>query len=189
MTQSTQIVDRPIHPTGSLREIPDAGELLYRFEAEQTLTPVGLVPEGFRLEVAFDGEATGGAFEGARVWGSDPLLIRPDGVGIIDSPKMIALPDGCVVYEHVRGYCSPPEGFEAPPLEAFLDPGFEWPDVLFPVQGFSTFRAGTPELAHLNGALARIDGWAHFATRRLAVETRLVPHLRQVAGPALAALA
>lgn len=189
MTRATQITDRPIgRPFAPVAPAPDAGELLYRFEAEQTLTPVGLVPEGFRLEVAFDGVATAGAFEGARVWGADPLLIRPDGVGIIDSPKMIALPEGHL-YEHVRGYCSPPEGFEAPPLEAFLDPGFEWPDVLFPVQGFSTFRAGAPELAHLNGALARIDGWAHFASRRLAVETRLVPHLRRVAGPARQAVA
>ncbi|HEX6200842.1 MAG TPA: hypothetical protein VF150_11290 [Thermoanaerobaculia bacterium] len=180
MTPATQIIHRPAAPFDSA---PEAGELLYRFEAEQTLTPVGLVPEGFRMEVAFDGVATAGAFEGARVWGSDPLLIRADGVGIIDSPKMIALPGGHV-YEHVQGYCSPPEGFGPPPPEALLDPELEWPDVLFSIQGFSTFRAATPELAYLNGALARIDGWAHFASRRLAVETRLLPHLRGVAGPA-----
>ncbi len=51
----------------------------------------------------------------------------------------------------------PPDGVAIPSLEALLDPAFAWPDVLFPIHGFSTFRAGTSDLKYLNRAVARID--------------------------------
>lgn len=157
-------------------------ELLYRFEARLDFVPIGRVPEGLRMANSFDGRVTEGAFEGARVWGIDHFLLRPDGVGVVDAPKTIS-GDGFHLFEHVRAYCLPPEGMEAPPLDAILEPGFEWPDVPFRVHGFSTFRAATPELEYLNRAAARIDGWADMATGALAVETSLVRHRREVALP------
>lgn len=149
--------------------------LLYRFEATIATVPIGIVPEGLRIALSFEGRVTHGLLEGARVSGVDPLLIRRDGVGIIDAPKTISGGD-VHVYEHVRGYCSPPKGLTMPPLEAVLEPGFAWPDVPFPVLGFSIFRAGVPELAFLNDALATIEGYANFVTKRLVVETRLFEH-------------
>lgn len=160
--------------------------LLYRFEANLEIVPIGIVPEGLRLSVAFDGRITAGILEGARVWGVDPLLLRRDGVGVIDAPKTIF--DGRIgIFEHARGYCRPPEGLTMPPLEALLEPGFTWPDVLFPIQGFSLFRAAAPELAFLNDAVASIEGWASFASGRLAIETRITERAGAVAGPSLAA--
>lgn len=159
-----------------------AGSFLYRFEARLDVLPVGRVPEGIRMVNSFDGRATAGEFEGARVWGIDHFLLRSDGVGIVDAPKTLS-GDGFHLFEHVRAYSLPPEGLEMPPLEAVLDPGFEWPDVPFAIHGFSTFRAGTPELAHLNRRVARIDGWVDFTTGDLAVETSLVDHRREVAAP------
>lgn len=88
------------------------------------------------------------------------------------------------VYEHVYGYCLPPDGLQVPPLEKLLEPGFEWPDVDFPIVAFSTFRAGTRELEYLNSLTARIDGWANFATGGLAIDTRLVQHDARVPKPA-----
>jgi hypothetical protein len=156
--------------------------LLYRFEARLDFVPIGLVPEGFRLVLSFEGAVTEGDFVGARVWGTDHLLLRRDGVGVIDAPKTISTSSG-QLFEHLRGYCLPPEGMTLPPLEALLSSDFSWPDALFPIQGFSTFRAGSPELSYLNRALATVDGWSNLSTGRLAVETRLIEHYSSVAPP------
>lgn len=155
---------------------------LYRFEAQLEVVPIGLVPEGLRMANRFEGRVTEGTMQGARVWGIDHLLLRSDGVAVLDAQKTLSLGDEHL-YEHLHGYGLPPDGVEMPPLEALLDPSFEWPDVLFPVLGASTFRAPSPALEHLNRAVARVDGWFSFATGGLAVDTRLVHHSRRVAPP------
>lgn len=158
------------------------GELLYRFEANLELTPIGLTPEGIRMTVDYDGTITAGMLEGARVWGSDPLLLRADGVGVIETAKTIS--DGTTaLYEHVRGYCMPPAGLEVPAPEVMLDPSFTWPDAEFPILGSSLFRAASPEYAHLNTTIAVIEGWANFSTRRNAIETRVLRHTGTAAAP------
>jgi hypothetical protein len=148
--------------------------LLYRFEAQLQPQPVGLVPEGLLMANAFEGRVTDGLMRGARVWGIDHLLIRSDGVGVIDAPKTLSLGER-QLSEHVRGYCLPPAGLEMPPLEVILSPGFTWPDVPFTVQATSTFRTGDPELSHLQSAIARIDGTVWMSTGRLVIETRHLP--------------
>ena len=162
--------------------VPAVGELLYRFEAVLELTPIGLTPEGIRMTVDYDGTISTGMLEGARVWGSDPLLLRADGVGVIETAKTIS--DGrTTLYEHVRGYCIPPDGLEVPAPEVILDPSFEWPDAEFPILGSSMFRAASAEYGHLNTTIAAIEGWANFATRRNAVETRFLRHTGEAALP------
>lgn len=168
-------------------ETKSAAPFLYRFEAKLDVLPIGPVPEGIRMANAFEGVVTQGLLEGARVWGIDHLLLRADGVAVIDAQKTISR-GSTHLYEHVRGYGLPPEGMALPPVEVMLDPAFEWPDVLFPVLGSSTFRAADPELAYLSSVVARVDGWFSFATGSLAIETRLLTHERAVAGPKQAAL-
>lgn len=155
---------------------------LYRFEAKLEVLPLGRVPEGLRMANAFEGRVTQGLLEGARVWGIDHLLLRTDGVAVIDAQKTISRGD-THIYEHVHGYGLPPDGLEMPPLEALLEPGFEWPDVLFPVLGSSTFRAAAPDLQFLDRAIANIEGWFSFATGGLAIETTLVHHGGRVPPP------
>jgi hypothetical protein len=170
---------QPISPEASAQRV---GDLLYRFEAELRVTPIGLTPEGIRMTVDYEGEISTGMLRGARVWGTDPLLLRADGVGVVDTAKTIS--DGTTaVYEHVRAYCIPPESLELPPPEAILDPGFTWPDVDFPILGFSTFRAGSPEYGHLNTTIAAIEGSANFHTARNAIETRVLRHTGTAAPP------
>jgi hypothetical protein len=101
---------------------------------------------------------------------------------VIDAPKTVASGDRCF-FEHVRAYTLPPAGLDLPPLEAIVEAGYPWPDVEFAIQGFSTFRAGTPDLRYLDRALARIDGWGNFATGRFCIETRLLAHAEHVAPP------
>jgi hypothetical protein len=176
----TAATTQPTQPRGSSAE--RVGELLYRFEAELDLTPIGLTPEGIRMTVDYEGEITAGIMRGARVWGTDPLLLRSDGVGVIDTAKTIA--DGTTaLYEHVRAYCIPPEGLEVPPPDVILDASFSWPDVEFPILGFSMFRTGDPAYAHLNTTIAAIEGSANFATGRNAIETRVLRHTGTAAPP------
>lgn len=156
--------------------------LLYRFDAQLAILPLGVVPEGLRMANSFEGTVTRGLLEGARVWGIDHLLLRTDGVAVIDAQKTISLGD-THVYEHVRGYGLPPEGLSLPSLDIVFEPEFSWPDVRFPVSGSSTFRASAPELLFLNRAIARVDGWFNFTTGGLAVETRLLNHFDRVEGP------
>lgn len=157
--------------------------LLFRFEAVLDLVPIGLTPEGLRMANSYIGTVTGGRFPGAEVRGTDHLVLRNDGVCIIDAQTILSQPKSGHVFEHVHGYCLPPEGLELPELGELLDSDFQWPDVDFPITAFSTFRAGTPNFAFLNRAMARIDGWANFATGGLAVDTTLISHNDSVAAP------
>lgn len=168
-------------------------DILYRFEAHLALNPVGITAEGLRMANTFDGRVTGGALmdgplAGARVWGVDHFILRRDGVGIVDAQKTLSAGDVHLV-EHVRGYATPPAGVELPPLEALLEPGFEWPDLHFPIHGFSQFRVAHPELDHLNRAHAEIQGWVNLSNGALAVETRIVEPREGVVIPDPEALA
>lgn len=149
-----------------------ARPFLYRFDAVLEIRPVGIVPEGLRLVVSFDGRISEGMLAGGRAWGIDHLLIRRDGVGVIDAHKTLSL-GNVNVYEHVQAYCLPPEDLALPPLEVLLEPGFAWPERMFVVHGFSMFRAAHPELAFLNQAVGTIQGEASFAKRQVGLEIRL----------------
>ncbi len=138
-------------------------EFLYRFEAALHASAIGLTPEGLRLAVSFDGTIRAGLMQGARVWGVDHYLLRSDGVGIIDAPKTLSL-GNIHVFEHVRGYCLPPEGLELPPLAKLMEPDFVWPDLAFPIIASSMFRVGVPQLEHLNRCVGQVEGWVNFAT-------------------------
>ena len=164
------VASSPIRPDAASRP---AGTFLYRFEAQLSPTSIGLVPEGLLMANAFEGTVTDGLLRGGRVWGVDHLLIRSDGISVIDAPKTISL-GNVHLFEHVRGYCVPPEGLQLPPLEALLEPGFSWPDIPFRVTATSTFRVADQELAHLRAAIAVIEGRVWFATGRLEITTRLV---------------
>src|SRR5687768_13256005 len=104
-------------------------EPLYRFDAGLTeIVPVGLVPEGVRLDVHFEGTVTEGSLGGTRVRGVDYLLLRADGVGVIDALETITADDGRAISAHARGYIVPPPGVQMPPPDVLLDPDFRWPD-------------------------------------------------------------
>jgi hypothetical protein len=134
-------------------------ELLYRFEGPLTeIVPIGLVPEGVRLDVHFEGTVGEGPLDGARVRGVDYLLFRADGVGVIDVYETITTGDGRVVSARVRGYIVPPAGVEMPPPDVLLDPDFRWPDVELPMHGFALYRTGAAGWEELNSTAAAFEG-------------------------------
>ena len=153
---------------------PAAGELIYRFQARlEELNPIGVLPEGLRFVNPFEGTVTDGPLAGARVWGIDEFLLRPDGVGVIEAPEALSQ-DGRHVSGQVRGYALPPDGMIMPPLEALLEPGFEWPPVPFRIVGSVTLRTADPELDYLNRTVAVIRGEVRMDTGSLEIEARAV---------------
>jgi hypothetical protein len=146
--------------------------LIYRFVAQLTdVNPVGVLPEGLRMANAFEGEIVEGPLAGSRIWGVDPFLLRPDGVGVVDAPETIS-GEGRHIQAHARGYAIPPEGMEMPALEALLEPGFEWPDVDFRFTGCVLFRTADPAFEFLNHTIGILSGTVNMGTRRLDVTAR-----------------
>jgi len=171
--QATQPAIETQDRRGAAARIPAPGDLMYRFEGQLTsVNPVGVLPEGLQLANAFEGTVTHGALAGARVWGVDHFLVRPDGVGVLDAPETFSRGDLHVIGQ-VRGYALPPAGAPAPPLEAMLDPAFEWPDVPFALKGAVLFRAAHPDLDWMNRVIAVITGEVNMRTGRLVVEARV----------------
>ncbi|HUR76208.1 MAG TPA: DUF3237 family protein, partial [Sporichthya sp.] len=69
-----------------------------------SVVPIGLTASGLRLDIEFTGTVTDGPLEGAEVNGIDFLLIRPDGVAVIDARERFTQDGGTVAYAHVRGF-------------------------------------------------------------------------------------
>ena len=131
---------------------------LYRFEATFTdLVPIGLVPEGLRLDPHFSGSVVDGDFAGASVRGTDYLLFRSDGVGVLDVWEVLATESGSVSVR-AGGYLLPPTGFELPPPEVLLSEEFQWPDIALPIHGFAVYRTGAAGLELLNRTIATFTG-------------------------------
>jgi len=62
----------------------------YSFQAQVTrIAPIGLVPGGLRSDVGFTGTLTDGPLVGSTIEGVDYLLIRHDGVAVIDARELI----------------------------------------------------------------------------------------------------
>jgi len=117
---------------------------------------IGLVPGGLRLNSHFEGTITDGLFAGSSVTGIDYALIRPDGVIVMNGHKLIMIPDGPPIAVAFQGYWVPTS--EMPPLEAFLDPEFEMPDMDMPGQGVAWHETMLPQYAHLNRTLYVFTG-------------------------------
>ncbi|HEY1282379.1 MAG TPA: hypothetical protein VGF22_22045 [Acidimicrobiales bacterium] len=153
------------------------GELVYRFEGTLAeMYPIGVFAEGIRFHNHFEGTVVAGPFAGAKIFGPDLFLLRPDGVGEIHAPEVID--DGTHrVALDVRGYVVPPPGAPVPPLEALLAPGFEFPDVPFRVTGSALATTAAPGYEYLNRATIVIEGHVNLSNGELVVEARAVERI------------
>lgn len=147
--------------------------LAYRFEADLAeVVPVGLVPEGIRLDVYFAGQVVEGPLSGASLRGLDYLLLRSDGVGVVDAYEVISTDSGQHVSAHAQGYVTPPPEMQLPPPEVILSPEFQWPDVPLPLHGFVLYRTGAEELAWMNRTALAFEGTVNVGTGKLIIEAR-----------------
>lgn len=146
------------------------GDLIYRFEGNLAdLYPIGVFPEGIRFHNNFEGRVVAGPFEGARIFGLDQFMLRPDGVGVIVAPEIVDTGEERISLD-VRGYVLPPAGVEVPPLEVVASPGFTFPAMDFRVVGSATIRTASPRLSALNRTVVALEGTVNMGTGRLEVE-------------------
>ncbi|HET9691751.1 MAG TPA: nuclear transport factor 2 family protein [Acidimicrobiales bacterium] len=140
----------------------------YAFQAQvNRIAPVGLVPDGLRIDVGFAGSVTDGPLAGSAIEGVDYLLIRPDGIAVIDAREMITAGDGAAASAHAEGFIVPP--FEMPPLDALLEPDFAWPDVDLPIHGSARLQSAAPGMAVVNRRVYGFTGSVNMATGALVV--------------------
>ena len=145
-------------------------DLLYRFEAQFTdVVPVGLLPDGLRFDVHFEGRVTDGRLAQARVRGIDYLRIRPDGIGVLDVREVLSL-DGRHVEVKAQGYLPPAADEEPPPPEVMLAPDFVWPDAPAPFYGCAFLSTAVAEWQDFNSTMATFEGSANLGTGQLLVE-------------------
>lgn len=110
--------------------------------------------------------------EGAQMQGVDYLLIRPDGVAVIDARETIRSTHGAgATHARAMGYIGPP--FDMPPLEALLDPQFEWPDVDLPMHGAVTLESGQKG-SPMNSTVYAFIGQVNLAKGQLGIAARAI---------------
>ncbi|MGH3540642.1 MAG: DUF3237 family protein, partial [Pseudonocardiaceae bacterium] len=135
-----------------------------------SILPIGLVTEGLRLDVAFKGTVVEGELSGASITGVDYLLVRHDGVSVIDAHERITTPVGNIIAAHAQGYITAP--FEMPPLQTLTDPDFQWPDVELNLHGVLTMQTAVPELSDLAHTMFGFTGTVNVATGVLRLHAR-----------------
>jgi len=143
--------------------------LAYTAEASVTeVVPVGRVRDGIRVDVRFEGTVLGGKLLGGDVQGIDYLLLRADGVGVVDLRETVHLPGGASFSISASGYVVGPHPL--PTGEDVLEPGFAWPELDLPVHGSAMARASLPGLAWMNRTMLTFAGSYNLGTgiRRLA---------------------
>lgn len=128
--------------------------LEYRAELKPG-TPVGDGPYGQRIIV----DVSGGHFEGPRLKGKilpsggDWLLLRPDGMGLLDVRATFETDDGAFIYLSYYGILEFTEQ-----VQAALEGGgsTEYDDLYFMTQ--PRFETGDPRYAWLNSVVAVAEG-------------------------------
>lgn len=141
----------------------------YSFQAQLTrISPVGLTPDGLRIDLGFAGTVTAGPWAGCAIEGIDYLTIRPDGIGVIDARELVSAGQGARAALHAEGYVVPP--FEMPPLPALLDPGFAWPDAELPLHGSARVQTAGAESGAANHTVFGFTGSVNMSRGSLAVD-------------------
>lgn len=145
----------------------------YSWEAQITkIVPVGLTPAGLRMDVHFSGHLNDGELAGAELNGIDYLLLRPDGVGVIDARESIISSNNAgAVHARALGYIVPP--FPMPPLAALLEPDFSWPDVDLPMHGAVQLETGEANSA-LNRTVFSFTGTVNVASGKLGIQAQSI---------------
>lgn len=101
-------------------------ELLFSYEVGLRMPPevIGEVPEGIRVNFYLTGGSVSGERLAGRVEaaGADWLLIRRDGIGVVDVRATLTTADGAAVYTHYTGILDAGEDGYAAFLEGRLPP-------------------------------------------------------------------
>lgn len=146
----------------------------YRFQAQiNRIAPVGLVPSGLRMNLGFAGTLASVALPNMAIEGTCYLVIRHDGIGVINAHELVIDSDGAVAVSiNAGGYVVPP--MPIPDLAVVADPTFQWPDVDLAMRGWTCPQSGRADLTELNHAVFAFLGTINMATGALNVAARRV---------------
>lgn len=163
----------------SIRVVPPPD---FAFKMEATFTEVaviGMLPEGLRLDAHYKGSMIAGPLAGASVRGVDYLLIRSDGVTVLDVRETITTATGRCIAVRAQGYgtigSKPQAGADAVPLQGAK---VAWPDASSPLLGVAICQTTDPEFLWMNETLLVFNGTANLGTGKLqAVGRALTPQM------------
>lgn len=143
----------------------------YAFQAEVTrIRPIGLTAQGLRLDISLTGSVTEGQLTGCTIEIIDYLLIRPDGVGVIDARDTISDGDRVIAAIRAEGYIVAP--FPMPELSVLADPNFQWPDVDLPAHGAHFWEPSREDLSTAATTVYGFSGTANVGTGVLKLSAR-----------------
>lgn len=157
------------------------------FQLEATFTDVvviGAVPEGLRIDAHYDGNVIAGPLAGGMVRGVDYLLIRSDGVSVLDIRETITTPAGHRIGVRAQGYGLvrpvPPGGGEVVPSQGAQ---FAWPDAPSPLLGVAVCQTTDPEFLWMNAAMLVFSGTANLGTSKLQAVARVLTRETVLSAP------
>lgn len=143
----------------------------YSFRGQLTrMSPVGITPDGLRIDIGFAGTISDGPLAGCALDGVDYLLIRPDGVGVVDAREIVSGPGGLATSIHAEGYIV--AAFPMPELSVLADPSFSWPDADLQMHGSSRVQTADPALARANSTIYGWTGTVNIGRTSLEVQAR-----------------
>jgi hypothetical protein len=144
----------------------------YRMEGRFTeVVPIGMVPEGFRVDAHYTGTVVEGPLAGASVHGVDRVLVRRDGISRQDGHEVITTPAGEVIAIHGTGYGAA-AGIPDPTLLASRP--IEWPDRPSGFLGMAFPQTGSAEHAWMNRCILAYSGVANLGTGTLRLSARVL---------------
>lgn len=153
----------------------------YAFQAKLTrIAPLGLTVRGLRFDVSFAGSLTEGRLTGCTLEGIDYLLIRPDGVGVLDVRWLASDAGRVIAAVRVEGYIVPP--FAMPELSVLANPDFQWPDVDLPLHGAAFWETSDEDLSTADSTVYGFTGSVNVATGVLEVSAHSLAALNRPAG-------
>lgn len=108
------------------------------------------------------------------------LLIRPDGIGVVDARGVFSDGDRVTAAVRTEGYIVPP--FPMPALPILADPTFQWPDVNLPLHGAQFWEISDKELSTAAATVYGFTGSVNVATGVLQLSARSLARASQPVG-------
>lgn len=172
-------------PTAARPSIAAPPDFIYRMEATFTeIVPIGLVPEGLRIDAHYEGRVIEGPLAGSVVRGVDYLLIRPDGVSVLDIRQLITTGTEQQIAIRAQGYGVSEAETPLPSPEALRNAQFAWPDSPSHLLGVAFCQTAAPDFLWLNRTVTAFAGTVNLGTRKVDATGRaLTPEM--LMGPAV----
>lgn len=150
----------------------DGSTLVYHIESQlRTVAPAAMGHTGALVFVETDARVMAGPFAGGRLRGLERVTLRGEGPAVMEGCQGIDVGDAHVAVDF-RASVHPANRSRLPSPGVFAAPGYDFPDEDLRITGSALIRTASPRYSHLDGTVARIEGWVNFASGELEMEAR-----------------